>query len=139
MQANAPAPPVPVSYAQWYVQTLTMNNLVLLLMAFFIAMAVILLLLVRGNRFAGSAILLVVPLPLLVGLYGAVEVALSTAIVISRSPGPVNITMADQANGIASMLLPVHSGLLLTVPVFLLALAGLLLRSVGDEPRVKDA
>jgi biopolymer transport protein ExbB/TolQ len=98
-----------------------------------------LLLVIRGRSWAaGTAIVLLVPLPFLVGLFGSIEGAIMSYMVIAySSPAP---KPAHVAEGISTALVTALVGMLLMAPSYVLAVAGLFVRSMlGERSNPKDA
>ena len=124
--------PRQMSYLQFVFNSLGWRYTFLLPMAGLFAFVVILVLVLRGKGSAlPVALMLVVPLPFLVGIVGVVDGLLASFQVIAMSdttPKP-----SDLAQGIAMSLTTAWVGILLSIPGFLLAVGGTFVRSlIGD-------
>jgi len=109
---------------------------VLLGVAALVAFLLTLIVVVRGRGpMAAAALVFIVPLPLLVGVFGALEGVMSYWSVIAASstaPKP-----SELAAGIAMALVAPMAGMLLMAPSYALALLGSLVRSFlapADRP-----
>ena len=125
----------PQSMLQWFISAMGPKYMILLPLAAVIGLVVVVVLLVRGRGgAAGAAAVLAVFMPFLVGLLGTVEGLISAYSVIASSavaPKPSLI-----AEGISTSLVTAYVGLILTAPIYLLAVVGLLVRSLL-EPKGK--
>lgn len=121
----------PVHDASLLVQTFRALGLfytVVLPLAAFFSFVLTVLLVIRGGQYAGAAIVLVVPLPFLIGLYGFFEwMIVSFNVIASASSAP---RPAEVAMGVATALYTPLVGLLLMVPSYLVATGGLFLRAL---------
>ncbi len=141
MQNDVPvddlARPVAQSGYMWLVHMLGLNAIILPLVAL-IAFAVVLVLLRRGKGPAMvGAILLVVPLPLLIGLLSAVRGIVSSASVIAIAD--IDIKQSELFAGIADTCAHIAIGMLLSIPAFLLASVGLIVRALEHQPAASEA
>lgn len=119
------------SFLMWVLTTLGMNAILLPLCAG-LAFVLTLLLVLRGKGpLTGTALLFIVPAPLLLGFWGALKGAIASFSVIAMSD--VSLKPAEVAGGVAEALLLPTAGLLLTVPSYLLAVIGLFVRSLQDK------
>jgi hypothetical protein len=128
------AEPVRQSYLMWFFSALGWRYTLLLPLAGLLAFVLTLLVVTRGKGAAQvGALLFIVPLPVLVGIYGVVEGLIASYQVIamtSISPKPSAI-----AEGVSMSLVTIMVGMVLATPSYLLAVAGLIVRSLTrDEP-----
>jgi hypothetical protein len=137
MQEEFAMPPemnehVPQSRFMWMISSLGVNTAFLPLAAL-VAFAVVLVLILRGKgpEMVG-AILLVVPLPMYVGLWGAVGAIVASGAVIALAD--VDVKQSELWGGISEMFVNIQVAMLLTVPAFLLATIGLVIRALKGEP-----
>ncbi len=121
--------PVRQSFLSWIFTALGFPYVILLTLAALLSFAVALIVVVRGRGpMATAALVLVVPMPLLVGLFGAIQGAISSYTVIamsSTSPKP-----SDMAAGISTALVAAMVGVAFTAPGYAVATIGAVLRSV---------
>jgi hypothetical protein len=125
------APPQP-SFLLWLFQSLGLMYSGLFLLSAVIGFVLTLVLLVRGKGpMSVVCLLLVVHLPVVIGVLGAVQGMISMYSVLAASnstPKP-----ADLAQGISISLVTVLIGSMLTLGFYLLAIPGTLLRSFRSE------
>ena len=121
------------SMAMWMLHSLGPYALLLPLAAL-VSFALCLFLVLRGrNAWGGAAACVLVPMPLLLSLFGGLQGAMASFMVISNSqatPKP-----SEVAAGISAALVIPYVGLLLTAPGYLVAVIGLLARSFAPERR----
>ncbi len=123
---------VPQSGWQWMLSVLGFD-LVFLLAAAALAFALVLVLLLRGKGPAMvGAVILIVPLPLFIALSIVLRGLVASGSVIAI--GEVAPKPFEVFGGIAESALLLHIGLLHTVPSFLLATIGLIVRALQGEP-----
>ena len=126
------AEPVRQSFALWFFSALGWRYALLLPLTGLLAFVLILVLLIRGRSWAtGAAIVLLAPLPLLVGLLGTIDGAILSHMVIASSD--VTPKPSAVAEGISTSLITALVGLLLMVPNYILAVVGLLIRALQAE------
>jgi hypothetical protein len=100
-----------------------------------VSFALILILVLRGKGSAvPAALMLLVPLPIIVGVFGVVDGLMASFQVIARSNAAP--THAMYAQGIYMSLTTFLVGLLLAVPGYLLAVAVTFVRSLLGDSRV---
>ena len=96
-----------------------------------------LVLVIRGGRYAGAALVFVVALPLLIGAYAAV-----TGIIMSYQVIAMSVTMpkpSQVAEGYSLTLVALVVAFWVTMPSFLVAMFGLFLRTLIGERETKQA
>tara|TARA_R110002073_G_scaffold308333_6_gene478252 strand:+ start:3246 stop:3662 length:417 start_codon:yes stop_codon:yes gene_type:complete len=127
------AEPIQQSLLHWIFVSLGPAYLVLLPLAAFLSFVVALMIVVRGKgAMAAAALVLVVHIPLLVGLFAAFQGAISAFTVIAMSssaPKPAEI-----AAGFSTALVAPFISLLLMVPGYLTAVIGAVVRSLVESP-----
>jgi hypothetical protein len=123
---------VPKSKAQFFVETCG-PYLLPLCFAALIAFALTLLLLKRGRTPAAwAALVLVVPMPMLVGLFATLS---NSHDYWASTPMDATVLPVDLAVASGKMLIPLWAGLILSAPTYLVAVIGLLIRSFGKDER----
>ncbi len=129
---NEMAEPVQQSYLMWMYSALGIKYALLLPASAASSFVVTLLLVVRGKgAFAAAAIVLVVSLPLLVGIVGALDGTMASFAVISVSS--VTPKPSEWARGVSMALVAPWLGFWLMVPTFLLATIGSAVRAITVE------
>ena len=122
------AEPVRQSYLMWLISALGWKYTLLLPLAGLVAFALTLALVIRGRGAAQvGALLFIVPLPFYLGIVGVLDGVMAMYQVIAMSdttPKPSMLAM-----GISMALVAGWVGMLLTVPSYLAASAGLLIRA----------
>jgi hypothetical protein len=126
--------PVRQSYLMWLFSALGWKYALLLPLAGLLTFGLTLLLVTRGKGAAQvGALLFIVPLPVLIGIFGVVEGLIASYQVIAASavmPKPAHV-----AEGVSMSLVAVMLGMVLATPSFLAATVGLIVRSfIPDEP-----
>jgi hypothetical protein len=115
----------------WVVTTLGINALLIPLCAA-VSFGLTMLLLLRGKGpLAGAALLFIVPMPLVLGFWGALKGSIASFAVIAMSD--VAVKPSDVAAGVAEALLGPMMGLLMMAPSYLAAVIGLVIRSLRAE------
>jgi MotA/TolQ/ExbB proton channel family protein len=126
------AEPARQSFLLWFFSALGVRYTFLLPLAALLAFVLILVLVIRGRGWAaGAAVVLLVPLPFVVGILGTIDGIMMSYMVIAASD--VRPKPAAVAEGVSTALVTALVGLLLMVPGYVLAVGGLLLRSFRDE------
>ena len=129
--------PVRESYLHFVFTALGIKYSVLLSGAALVAFALTLVVLLRGKGpMAGAALFFIVPMPLLIGLYGGIDGLISTYTIIAATS--VQPKPSELAYGISLSLVAPMMGMLLMVPAYLLAMIGLIIRSLSatfERPR----
>jgi hypothetical protein len=119
----------------WVFQSLGIIYTLMLLLVTGISFTVTLILVIRGRGpLCGAALLLIVPMPFLVGIFGALDGAIRSHMVIAAStvaPNP-----AEVAAGTSTALVTPLVGLFLMAPSYLLASGGMFLRAMIAKPEV---
>ncbi|WP_372723859.1 hypothetical protein [Novipirellula sp.] len=127
------AEPVQQSLLQWIFVALGPAYLVLLPLTAFLSFVVALMIVVRGKgAMAAAALVLVVHIPLLIGLFAVFQGAISAFTVMAMSsatPKP-----ADIAAGFSTALVAPFISLLLMVPGYFTAVIGAVVRSLAESP-----
>lgn len=122
------------SYLVWLIQAMGIRYTFLLPLAGLIAFVVVLFLVLKGKGHAlPVALLLIVPLPVLVGFVGVIDGMMASFMVIASSdtsPKPSAV-----AEGISMSLVTAWIGILLAVPSYLLATIGMCVRSLQGDRR----
>ncbi len=133
MMIEEVAEPVRMSYLEFLFQALGFRYAVLLPAVGILAFVFVLVLVIRGKGPAlTGALLFLVPLPVLVGLFAAVDGMVASFQVIAMSntaPKP-----SEYAMGISMSLVSVYLGFLLAVPSYILATCGLIARAFSAKP-----
>lgn len=129
--------PIRESYLHWLFMALGLKYTVLLPLAGLVAFVLALILVVRGRApLAGAALFFVVPMPFLIGIYGAIEGTIEMYQVVglmSTQPKP-----SELAHGISMALATPMVGMLLMVPAYAVAVIGLLIRAMFENNSAKD-
>jgi len=123
------------SYIEFIINSLGWRYMFLLPLAALVSLTLILILVVRGKGSAvPAALVLLVPLPILVGILGVVDGMVASFQVIATSdiaPEP-----SAYAQGICMSLTTFLIGMLLAVPGYLLAIGATFVRSLLGDSRV---
>lgn len=82
---------------------------------------------------AGAALLLIVPVPLLIGLFAGIEHAIAALRVVATGVGSPR--ESQLAEGISATLVAPMVGLLLTAPGYVVATIGSLIRSFRNDTK----
>ncbi|HJT35378.1 MAG TPA: hypothetical protein VJ783_25355 [Pirellulales bacterium] len=121
--------PVRQSFLQWILMALGLKYTLLLPFAAFIAFVLALIVLLRGKGpMAAAALFFIVPMPFLIGIYGAIEGLISIYQVIAAAaaqPKP-----SELAEGTSMALVAPMVGMLLMIPTYALATVGMTVRSL---------
>ena len=116
----------------WFFSSLGWKYTLLLPMAGLFSFVVVLVLILRGKGPAMvGALVFLVPLPFFIGVFGVVDGLAASFQVIAMSdvaPKPSRL-----ANAISMSLVSAWVGMFLSVPGYLLAVAGLIIRSFGVD------
>ena len=130
---NQEVEPVQQSFLNWMMAALGFNYAILLALAALAAFVLASIIVVRGRGpMAGVALVFIVPVPMLIGIFAAIQGAMSTYIVIATSgatPKP-----SELATGISMALVAPLAGMLLMVPSFAVAAIGCFVRALLDRP-----
>lgn len=126
--------PVRQSFLHWIFMALGVKYTLLLPLAAFIAFVLTLIVLLRGKGpMAAAALFFIVPMPFLIGIYGAIEGQIAVYQVIAATA--VQPKPSELAEGTSMALVAPMVGMLLMIPAYALAIAGLIVRSLmaGSE------
>ena len=119
------------SRIMWMLETLGIFGL-LMVVAGVVAFALSLLIVTRGRgALAGAALVFIVPMPLMVALFAVFRSAISMFSVVAMSD--VQLKASEVAGGIAECLFTPIVGLVVTIPAYMVAMIGLIVRSLRDE------
>lgn len=133
LTAEEMAQPVRMSYLEFLFQALGFRYTVLLPAVGLLAFVFVLVLVIRGKGPAlTGALLFLVPLPVLLGVFAAIDGMLASFQVIAMSntaPKP-----SEYAMGISMSVVSVYLGFLLALPSFVLATCGLVARALFHRP-----
>ncbi len=122
------------SFFDWIYLALGLQYTILLPLAGLISFVLALVLVLRGKGpMAAAALVLIVPLPLLVGLYATVEGVIVTYTIIAMSPTAPKPD--EMLYGVSMSMVGVWTGLLLMVPSYLVAVVGALVRALRTDGR----
>jgi MotA/TolQ/ExbB proton channel family len=123
-------PVVQQSFLTWFLASLGLKYGVMLAVSGFVAFFLSTIVAIRGKEAAAvGALVLIVPLPFLVGLFGALEGSISSFAVMATSD--VQVKASALAEGISMALAVPLAGLLLMVPAYLVGSLGLFFRSLS--------
>ena len=121
----------PRTYLEWILSALGPYGLLLPLVGL-VAFALALFIVIRGRGpMAGAALVFIVPMPLALGLFAAAQAAINSFSVVAL--GDIQLKSSDVAQTISECLVLPEIGMLLTVPAYLVALIGLVVRSLRDD------
>jgi hypothetical protein len=123
------AEPVRQSMLYWYYSALGLKYSLLLPFVAFVAFLLTLVIVFRGKgSLAGVALVFIVPLPVLIGIYASVEGAIAMYQVVAGST--VEAKSSELAQGISMSLASTWVGMFLTAPSYLVAMFGLAARAL---------
>lgn len=126
--------PVRQSFLQWIFMALGLKYTLLLPLAAFVAFVLTLIVLLRGKGpMAAAALIFIVPMPFLIGIYGAIDGLISVYQVIAATA--VQPKPSELAEGTSMALAAPMVGMLLMIPAYTLATVGSIVRSLmaGSE------
>jgi hypothetical protein len=126
-----------ISMLSWTFRALGWTYTLALSLAGLIAFALALIIVIRGGSYAGSALVFVVPIPLLVGLLGFLDGLISGYQMLATpnsAPRPW-----EMAEAVSTSLVTPLVGMLLMAPAYLVATGGLIFRALMGEPKVAKA
>lgn len=127
------APMQQQSFLVWFISALGWRYSLLLPFVAAIAFILTVIIVLRGRGpYATAALLLIVPMPLIVGMVGVVDGLMNSLMVIamsSTSPKPSAL-----AEGVSTSLVTAMAGFLLMFPTYMLAMLGMFARSLGRNP-----
>lgn len=121
------------SYLEFVFMSLGVRYTLLLPLAALVSFVLVLVLVLRGKGpWLSAAIVLLVPLPLYVGILGLVDGLMSSFQVVAMSES--NPRPSDLAQGVGMSLVSVLVGINLSIPGYLLAVIGTIIRSLAGDP-----
>jgi hypothetical protein len=125
--------PMQQSFLSWILTALGFKYAILLPGSALVGFVLTLIIVVRGKGpMAGVALVLIVPVPLLIGLFEAIEGGISSFKVIAtlaKDPAPGQVAAV-----ISTVLVAPMVGMLLMAPSYILATLGSLFRSFSANP-----
>lgn len=120
------------SYLLWLFHALGFRYSVLLSAAGLLSFVLTLIVVRRGKGpMVGAALLFIVPLPFLIGLYSVLEAVDAVCTVLAAST--TTPTSSELAQGIGMSLAALWVGMLLAAPSYLVAVLGLFQRSLAEN------
>jgi len=126
--------PVPQSFLHWVISSVGGFYLILLLVSAALALILTTLVVVRGKGpHAGIALIFIVPLPLLIGIFVAILSGMQALSVIAMSDVQVKPSIIGEAY--ATALTGPLLGLVLMAPSYLLAMFGMLVRGMDGNAK----
>jgi hypothetical protein len=129
--------PVPQSFLSWVLTTLGFKYAILLPVSALLGFVLTLIVVVRGKgQMAGVALGLIVPVPLLIGVFAAIEGGIRSFEVIATvatAPPPGHIAAV-----ISTLLVAPMVGMSLMAPSYILAILVSLVRSFSADPRISS-
>jgi hypothetical protein len=120
----------PQSFFMWFVSALGANG-VLIILAGFITFIFTLIVVIRGKQMAGLALVFIVPIPALIGIFGAMQRVVSAFSVLAMAD--VEIKLSEVAMVVSESMVRPMSGMLAMGPSYLLAMLWLFIRSVTTD------
>ncbi len=127
------AEPVRQSLLTWIYNALGIPYVILLPLAAFLCFVFALIIVLRGKGpMAGASLILVVHIPLLVGVFAAIQGGIASYAVIAMSSGTPK--PSEVAAGISTALVAPLVGMLLMIPGYATAVLGSFIRSLVDNP-----
>jgi hypothetical protein len=126
------AQPVPKSLLRFFYDAIGLQYVLLLSMAAIIGFAITLIVVIRGRgTLATAALLFAVPLPFVVGMFGALDGAAHSLVIISQSD--MAPKSSEVAQGVSVVLITPMVGMFLMSPSYAVAMFGSLIRSFLEE------
>ncbi len=129
--------PVQQSFLSWILTALGFKYAILLPVSALVGFVLTLIVAVRGKGpMAGVALMLIMPVPLLIGVFAAIEGGISSYKAIAmlpKDPAP-----GRDAAVISTLLVAPMVGMLLMAPSYMLAILGSLVRSFSADPKVSS-
>jgi len=121
------------SFLSWILTALGFKYAILLPVSALVCFVLTLIVVVRGKGpMAGVALVLIIPVPLLIGVFAAIEGGISSYKVIATlatDPAPGQVAAV-----ISTLLVAPMVGMLLMAPSYILATLGSLFRSFSADP-----
>ena len=122
--------PVQQSLLNWMFTALGFPYVILLPLAGFLCFILALIVVIRGKGpLAAAALILIVHVPLLIGVFAAIQGGIASYTVIAMSP--TTPKPSDVATGISTALVAPLVGMLLTVPGYATVAIGAFIRALG--------
>jgi hypothetical protein len=129
--------PVQQSFLSWIFTALGFKYAILLPVSALVGLVLTLIVVVRGKGpMAGVALVLIIPAPLLIGVFAAIEGGISSYKVIATLP--TDPAPGQGAAVISTLLVAPMVGMLLMAPTYILATLGSLFRSLSADPKVSS-
>jgi hypothetical protein len=129
--------PVQRSFLSWILTALGYKYTILLPLLGLIGFVLTLIIVIRGKGpMAGVALLLIIPAPLLLGVFAAIEGGIGAyqqIATLQKAP-----PSGHDAVVISNLLVAPMVGLLLMAPSYILAILGSLVRSFSADPKVSS-
>jgi len=126
--------PVQQSFVSWIFTALGFKYAILLAVSALVGFVLTLIVITRGKGpMAAVALVLIMPVPLLIGVFAAIEGGISSYRVIAtlqKGPAP-----GQDAAAISTLLVAPMVGMLLMAPSYILAILGSLFRSFSADPK----
>jgi len=124
------------NFLVWFVKALGWRYMLLLPAAALLSFVLTAVLLVAGKgRTTGAALVFIVAIPFLIGLFGMFDGMLASFLEIARSTASVKPSV--MAAGVSMSISTPLVGMLLMVPSYLLATVGLSVRALQSDPKAK--
>lgn len=127
--------PVPQSFLSWILTALGFKYAILLPVSALVGFVLTLIVVVRGKGpTAGVALVLIIPVPLLIGVFAAIEGGISSFKEIATratDPAPGQVAAI-----ISTLLVAPMVGMVLMAPSYILAILVSSVRSFSADPRV---
>lgn len=124
------AVPVQQSLLHWFLLALGWRYTILLSLAGLLSFVLTLIVVLRGKGpLASASLVLIVHVPLLIGVYAAIDGLIRSYTVIAMSEATVKAS--EVATGISTALVAPLVGMILMVPGYATAALGSLIRSLG--------
>jgi hypothetical protein len=130
-------PPRQLSMLSWIFMALGWRYTLALPLAGLAAFILALMIVIRGGTYSGSALLFVVPIPLLVGMFGLFDGMFASFSVLAfaeSSPKPWEV-----AAGFSTALVAPFVGMIFMTPAYLVATGGLFMRTLAGDRETKKA
>jgi hypothetical protein len=129
--------PVQQSFLSWMFTALGFKYAILLPVSALVSFVLTLIVVVRGKGpMAGVALVLIVPVPLLISVFAAIEGGISLYKVIATLP--TDPAPGQGAAVISTLLVAPMVGMLLMAPSYILATLGSLIRSLSADSKVSS-
>lgn len=126
--------PIQQSFISWVVAALGFPYIVIMPLAGLLCFVLALVVVLRGNGpMSGPALILIVHIPLLIGIFAALQGMLASYSMIATSP--VSPKPSELAEGISTALIAPMVGLLLMIPSYTTAALGALMRCLAASSK----